>query len=315
MQRYLVAQSLVMRSLTPLTPKTISIAPMMGWTNPSMQKLIKTIAPNMIFYSQMYHVEAVLRKPEKLTYSAENFVLQIGGSCPEKFFRAGHILKSLGINKININVGCPSPKVQKGNFGACLMREPQLVADCLNALVVNYSVDQLSVKCRLGVDHDDSEQFLHQFLDTIHESTSIKNFIVHARKAWLSGLNPKQNRDIPPLNYDRVYTLKKKYPEFHIGINGGITGINSIINHLELCDEVMIGRLVLNDLYEIHRIDALINECTLYSRKELLGQLTHYDKDTGRFLQSLYKGLPGCKGWRRKLPEIKDLRQLLTISG
>lgn len=303
-----------MQSLIPLTNKIVSIAPMMGWTNPSLQKLIKIIAPNMLFYSQMYHVEAVIRRPDKLTYLPENLILQLGGSSPEKFQQAGQVLKTKGIKKINLNVGCPSPKVQKGNFGACLMREPNLVAECLNALASSYDSNQLSVKCRLGVDHDDSEAFLHHFVDTISKKTNIKTFIVHARKAWLSGLNPKQNREIPPLDYDRVYRLKEKHPKFHIGINGGINEINDITSHLQICDEVMIGRMVLNDLYKIHIVDACLNHYEPQSRASMLEKLTAYDRDTGRFLQSFYKGMPGCKEWRRKLPEIKDLRQLIQLS-
>ena len=303
-----------MQSLLPLTNKVISIAPMMGWTNPSLQKLIKVIAPNMIFYSQMYHVEAVIRRPDKLTYLSENLIFQLGGSSPEKFLQAGRVLKDIGIKKINLNIGCPSPKVQKGNFGACLMKEPNLVAECLSALASSYHSNQLSVKCRLGVDHDDSESFLHHFIDIISKETDIRTFIVHARKAWLSGLNPKQNRDIPPLDYKCVYRLKEKHPKFHIGINGGINKISDITEHLKICDEVMIGRLVLNDLYKIHEIDAYYNQYNTSSRESLLENLKVYNKDTGRFLQSLYKSMPGCKEWRRKLPEIENLRQLLTLS-
>jgi len=303
-----------MQSLLPLTNKVISIAPMMGWTNPSLQKLIKVIAPNMIFYSQMYHVEAVIRRPDKLNYLSENLIFQLGGSSPEKFLQAGRVLKNIGIQRINLNIGCPSPKVQKGNFGACLMKEPNLVAECLSALKSYYNSNQLSVKCRLGVDHDDSEEFLHHFIDTISKETDIRTFIVHARKAWLSGLNPKQNRDIPPLDYKRVYRLKEKHPKFHIGINGGINKISDITKHLKICDEVMIGRLVLNDLYKIHEIDAYYNQYNTSSRGSLLENLKVYNKDTGRFLQSLYKSMPGCKEWRRKLPEIENLRQLLSLS-
>lgn len=303
-----------MQSLSQSTPKFISIAPMMGWTNPSMQKLSQVIAPNMMFYSQMYHVEAVIRRPEKLTYAPDKFILQLGGSCPDRFHEAGKVLSDIGIKQININVGCPSNKVQKGNFGACLMREPDLVADCLSGLLESYHHKQLSVKCRLGVDHDDSEDFLNTFIQTIHNKAKITNFIIHARKAWLSGLNPKQNRDVPPLHYDRVYNLKKLYPHLHIGINGGIQTWQSIISHFEKCDEVMLGRLLYNDLYQMHLIDAKFNDYEPKSREDLIKNILSYDKDMNRFVQSLYKGIPGCKDWRRELKNINDHQGLIELS-
>ena len=303
-----------MQSLSQLTPKFISIAPMMGWTNPSMQKITQIIAPNMVFYTQMYHVEAVIRRPDKLTYKPDNLIFQLGGSCPDKFREAGSVLSNIGIKRININVGCPSNKVQHGNFGACLMREPQLVSDCLNALLTHYDSTALSIKCRLGVDHDDSDDFLESFINTIYANTKVKHFIIHARKAWLSGLNPKQNRDIPPLKYDKVYRLKKLYPHLHIGINGGISALDDVFQHLSICDEVMLGRLLLNDIYKIHQIDAKFNQYKALTREAIIKKLSNIDKDMYRFLQPLYKGLPGCKEWRRNLPKIKDNKGLIELS-
>lgn len=304
-----------MQSLKKLTPKLISIAPMMGWTNPSMQNLINVIAPSMIFYSQMYHVGAIIHQNIHPTYQTNRLVFQLGGSCPENFFKAGKILKNIGIKKININVGCPSNKVQKGNFGACLMKDPELVSDCLNALTDLYEPSQLSVKCRLGVDYDDSESFLHNFISTIHNITDVNTFIIHARKAWLTGLNPKQNRNIPPLNYKRVYQLKEIYPDFHIGINGGIESIDDILEHSKKCDEIMIGRIVLNDLYHIHIIDSFLNESKPLDRVRLLEKLNLYDCSMNRVLQSLFKGLPGCKQWKKMLPEVVTQKELIELSN
>ena len=304
-----------MQLLNQLTPKIISIAPMMGWTNPSMQKITNIIAPNMIFYSQMYHIEAIIRRPELLQYEPKNLIIQLGGSCPEKFFLVGRILKERHIKNININVGCPSNKVQKGNFGACLMREPELVSDCLNALSESHASHYLSVKCRIGIDKEDSESFLNQFIETIATKANIQSFIIHARKAWLSGLNPKQNREIPPLNYDRVYQIKQKYPHLKIGINGGINNIKDISNHLKICDEVMLGRLLLNDLYKVHEIDAHFFNYKPLSRGTLIEQIKVYDNSMSRFLQSLFKGMSGCKKWRKTLPNINHYEELMNLNA
>lgn len=286
---------------------------MMGWSTPSMQKVIAAFAPNATFYSQMYHVEAVIRRPEMLEYDHNNFILQLGGSNPERFYQAGLVLKEIGIPSININVGCPSHKVQQGDFGACLMKKPELVADCLNALKTSYRVEDLSVKCRIGIDHDDSPSFLHNFIEIIHGKSSIDNFSIHARKAWLKGLSPKQNREIPPLNYERVYELKKLYSEFKIAINGGIRMLESTKKHLLYCDEVMLGRLAIDDLYTVHLIDCAIFNHSAKTREALITGITDYSPNMNRVLQSVYKHISNSKSWRQKLASINDKKDLLNL--
>lgn len=292
----------------------LSVAPMMGWTNPAMQKMLKIIAPNMVFYGQMYHVEAVIRHPEKLRFNNDNLIFQLGGSNPDKFYQAGQVLKKIGVPNININVGCPSNKVQNGNFGVCLMRSPKLLSQCINALKASYHINNLSVKCRIGIDHDDSEAFLKEFIADINEQTKLTKFIIHARKAWLTGLNPKQNRNVPVLNYDRVYAMKAHFPDFHIGINGGIETLTDIRKHMAICDEVMIGRLVMSNLYEIHLLDATLNQYQVHSRHEIVQKLSCFDKEMGLLLQSLFKGIEGGKQWRQLVAKIKTHEDLIELS-
>lgn len=293
----------------------IAIAPMMGWTTPAMQRVTRIVAPHMDFYTQMYHVDALVHRPYLIDdYDPHQCVLQLGGSDPEQFNTLAAILKDKPIQRININVGCPSPKVQHGHFGACLMREPERVAACLQALQPHFSTEQLSVKCRLGVDDDDDMAFVRRFIDVVSAQANITTFVIHARKAWLKGLSPKQNRDIPPLNYPRVYALKSAYPDHFIMINGGVTEIDSINTHLVHCDGVMIGRLACNDLYQLHCIDAAIHQVKPKNRYDLLKALGTYEEKMGLHLQSMYKGIKNSRIWRRDLVKVKNMDELLALA-
>ena len=295
--------------------KPIAIAPMMGWSTPAMQKVMRLLAPNMDFYAQMYHVEALIRRPELLDgYALDRFVLQLGGSSPERYAQLAPILKKKGIDRININVGCPSQKVQHGYFGACLMRTPKLVAECLNALGTTYAPTQLSIKCRLGVDHEDDLPFIRHFMETIITNSGIMTFIIHARKAWLNGLSPKQNRDIPPLNYPRVYALKSYYPDCFIMLNGGVKTVDQVLTHLNSCDGVMLGRLACDDAYQLHLIDAYINGYSAKTRFTLIESLDDYDYSMNLHLQSLYKGVKDSRRWRRELAQVEDKSDLLELA-
>lgn len=305
-----------MQSLMAWRNQPIAIAPMMGWTTPAMQRVTRIVAPHMDFYTQMYHVDALIHRPYLIDgYDQYQCILQLGGSDPKQFEALAPILKDKGVERINLNVGCPSPRVQKGHFGACLMREPLLVADCMKALQSHYSTDQLSVKCRLGVDNDDDLAFVCHFIEKVTSHAAISTYIVHARKAWLKGLSPKQNRDVPPLNYPRVYTLKDLYPDHFIMINGGIRDVESVQSHLKKCDGVMLGRLACDDLYQLHCIDSFVNKKSIKSRRALLLALDDYDEQMGLHLQSLYKGVKNSRAWRRNLMDVKDTNGLLELAA
>ncbi len=278
----------------------LALAPMMGYSNPDMEKIMSVVAPSFDFYSQMYHTNAIINNPKLLenTYSS-NAIIQLGGNQPEGFKKAASILSQIGFSKININVGCPSPRVTSGSFGACLMLNPNIVKDCIQAISEFIPIDSISVKCRIGVDNFDTECFLDKFIN-VCKSSGMKNFIIHARIAKLKGLNPKQNREIPPLNYDRVYQLKSKYKDINCIINGGIKTINDITNHLKHVNGVMIGRLCYENIYQLHLIDSHFNLLTACSREELT-DLIRSKKFKLNHLSSLYKGCKGAKQWRSNL--------------
>src|SRR3954452_10950298 len=237
-----------------------SIAPMMEWTDRHCRFFHRLLTRRALLYTEMITSGAVLRgdRTRLLAFDpAEHAVaVQLGGSDPRALAECARICTDLGYDEINLNVGCPSDRVQEGRFGACLMAEPQLVGDCVAAMkaAVNGPV---TVKCRMGIDQQDPEESLDA-LTRIVVAAGVDALIVHARKAWLDGLSPRENRNIPPLDYDRVYRLKRAWPDLHISINGGIASLEDAAAHLSAADGVMMGRAAYQEPWRLLAVDPLI---------------------------------------------------------
>jgi tRNA-dihydrouridine synthase A len=224
---------------------------------------------------------------------------------------AARIATAFGYDEVNLNVGCPSDRVQSGRFGACLMREPALVADCIAAMRAAVSIP-VTVKCRLGVDEQDEYGDLERFVEIVR-STGCNVFVVHARKAWLEGLSPKENREIPPLNYERVYELKRAFPELTIVVNGGIASVEEVRAHLCHVDGVMLGRTAYHEPYRLAEIEHALHGTPLPVRDDVLARFRPYIEahlargdrlqHISRHLLGLYQGLPGARAYRRHLSE------------
>jgi len=293
------------------------IAPMMDWTDRHERYLLRLISRRARLYTEMVTTGALIHGDQErfLGYAdAEHPLgLQLGGSDPEDMARCAHLGETAGFDEVNINVGCPSDRVQAGKFGACLMLEPDLVASCFSAMQAAVSIP-VTVKCRLGVDEMDHYNDLVRFVDTV-AGAGCKVFIIHARKAWLSGLSPRENREIPPLQYDRVYALKERYPEFTIVINGGITRIDQAAAHLERVDGVMVGREAYQNPWSLTEVDQVLfdDAPNHQSRFDVLEAYKNYMraelekgvplKRLARHLLGLFQGQPGARIWRRALSE------------
>jgi tRNA-dihydrouridine synthase A len=294
----------------------LSVAPMMDWTDRHCRYFHRIIAPQARLYTEMVHANAVLHgdRHRLLGYSAHErpLALQLGGSEPALLAQATRIAQDEGFDEVNLNVGCPSDRVQSGRFGACLMREPALVAECIAAMQAPVSIP-VTVKCRLGVDEQDDYVSLLDFVDQV-AATGCTMFVVHARKAWLQGLSPKENREVPPLRYEQVYRLKQERPRLTILINGGIVEVDAAIAHLEQVDGVMLGRVAYHEPYVLHRLHAqLYPPHPLCSREELLRELEPYVREQlargtalkhiTRHVLGLFHGQPGGRAFRQVLSE------------
>ena len=248
------------KTITDLPAHRFSVAPMMDWTDRHCRVLHRTLSSKALLYTEMVTTGAVIHgdRQRLLGYDpAEHPVaLQLGGSDPADLAQAAKIGADLGYDEINLNVGCPSDRVQSGRFGACLMREPQLVADCMAAMAAAVSVP-VTVKCRIGVDDQDPQQSLPAMVEAC-AAAGVGTFIVHARKAWLSGLSPKENRDVPPLDYPLVWALKAAYPDLTLVINGGIATIEDALAHLQHVDGVMLGRAAYHDAGLLGQVDRRV---------------------------------------------------------
>ena len=257
----------------------------------------------------------IFGKGDYLSFNSEEHpvVLQLGGSDVKAMTECAKMAEQYGYDEVNINVGCPSDRVQNGRFGACLMSEPSLVAECVNEMqaVTNIPV---TVKSRIGIDDQDSYEFLHNFIDVVSQA-DCKHFIIHARKAWLSGLSPKQNREVPPLDYERVYQIKKDFSKTEISINGGIKTFEEANEHLKHIDGVMIGREIYQNPYMLVEADNAIYQTNadILSREQIIETMARYiDKTvaTGgrtwhvvRHMLGLCNGLAGARQFRRHLSE------------
>lgn len=294
----------------------ISVAPMMDCTDRHDRYFLRLIAPDVQLYTEMITVQALIYGDAKrlLTFHPreKNLVLQLGGSHPQHLAICAKIGEDAGYNEINLNVGCPSPRVSSGRFGACLMLEPQLVADCIAAMQAQVNIP-VTVKCRIGVDERDSYENLHAFIEPIAAS-GCKTFIIHARKAWLSGLSPKENREIPPLQYSVVHKIKQAFPDLTIVINGGIKTIEEIDAQLPHVDGVMIGRAAYYTPYFLADIQAkYFKNNDILSRPEVIEELLPYISEQlqngvkltniTRHIFGLFQGQRGAAIWRRYLSE------------
>lgn len=290
---------------------------MMDWTNRHCRYFHRILTRNTLLYTEMVTTGAILHGDAKrfLRFDdAEHPVaLQLGGSDPADLAKCAKLAELEGYDEVNLNCGCPSDRVQNGSFGACLMLEPDLVADCVKAMRDACDIP-VTVKCRIGVDDQDDYQGLQIFARKMTEA-GCDSLTVHARKAWLKGLSPKQNREIPPLDYDRIYKLKADFPNMEIIINGGIDTLHSVNQHLSKLDGVMMGRAAYQNPWLLSQIDEEIfgDSCRVSTRIEAIEQLIPYierELKTGTRLSSicrhilgLYQGVPGGKRFRRMLSE------------
>jgi tRNA-dihydrouridine synthase A len=288
---------------------------MMDWTDRHCRFFHRLLTPHARLYTEMVTSGAVLHgdRERLLGFSgAEHPVaLQLGGHEPDELAACAHIGADLGYDEINLNVGCPSDRVQSGRFGACLMREPALVADCVAAMRATVTIP-VTVKCRIGVDEQDDYADLHRFAETL-VTAGLEVLIVHARKAWLHGLSPKENREVPPLNYPRVYQLKREFPNLCVVINGGIADVDAARSHLPHVDGVMLGRAAYHDPYVLAKVDQALFATPLPERDDVLERMRPYIdahiaagdnlNHVGRHLLGLYLGLPGARAFRRHLSE------------
>ena len=296
-------------------PWRLCVAPMMDWTDRHCRFFHRLLSPNARLYTEMVTAPAVLHGDRERLLgfdpSEHPVALQLGGSEPHELAAAARVGESQGYEEINLNVGCPSDRVQSGRFGACLMREPALVADCIAAMRAAVSVP-VTVKCRLGVDEQDEYEDLERFVESVR-ATGCRVFVVHARKAWLEGLSPKENREIPPLNYARVYRLKREFPELTIVINGGIASVADVHEHLAHVDGVMLGRVAYHEPYRLAEIEREIFGTPPPDRDAVLERLKPYVaahlargdrlQHITRHILGLYQGLPGARAFRRLLSE------------
>jgi tRNA-dihydrouridine synthase A len=256
------------------------VAPMMDWTDRHCRFFHRLMTRRALLYTEMITAEAVLRGRREmlLAFSPQEHpvALQLGGATPDRLAEAASIGEGYGYDEINLNVGCPSDRVQGGQFGACLMASPDLVARCIAAMRARVRIP-VTVKCRIGIDQQDSEADLERFVTTVAEA-GCTTFIVHARKAWLEGLSPKENREIPPLDYGRVYRLKQSHPELEIVINGGIETLDDAEQHLQHVDGIMLGRAAYQTPYILADVDRrfFADAHAAPSRAEVLDGLLEY---------------------------------------
>ncbi|WP_149194667.1 tRNA dihydrouridine(20/20a) synthase DusA [Luteimonas suaedae] len=298
----------------------LSVAPMMDWTDTHCRVFHRLLAPHARLYTEMVHANAVIHGDRARLLALDPVehpvALQLGGSEPELLAQAAAIGAAHGFDEVNLNCGCPSDRVQAGRFGACLMREPALVADSVAAMIAALADAPrpvpVTVKCRLGVDDDHDYGRFRAFVDTIAEA-GCRIFVVHARNAWLQGLSPKENREVPPLRYDWAWRLKRERPDLAVIVNGGIAEADEATAHLEHADGAMLGRAAYHDPYLLHRLDVVWFGGALQSRGELLRALRPYVeaqlargvalKHITRHVLGLFNGQPGGRRFRQVLSE------------
>ncbi len=303
--------------MRPAVNRTLSVAPMMDCTDRFDRYFLRLISPHALLYTEMITTGAILhgdRDRHLSFHAAEHPVaVQLGGSDPDDLARAAEIAAGYDYDEVNLNVGCPSDRVQSGRFGACLMQEPALVADCVKAMRSAVSIP-VTVKSRIGVDDQDDYDDLKRFVDTV-AAAGCETFIVHARKAWLSGLSPKQNREVPPLRYALVHRLKRDFPDLEIVINGGIADLDQAADQLDHVDGVMIGRAAYHDPYMLADAGRLLfgDTAPKPDRHAILERYIPFVEAElargvplqrmTRHIIGLFNGCRGARAWRRFLSE------------
>ncbi|WP_051415808.1 tRNA dihydrouridine(20/20a) synthase DusA [Salinivibrio socompensis] len=294
-----------------------SVAPMLDWTDRHCRYFHRLLSGHTLLFTEMVTTGAIIHgKADYLAYNEQEHpvALQLGGSDPTDLATCAKLAAERGYDEINLNVGCPSDRVQNGRFGACLMAEPELVAQCVAAMREVTDVP-ITVKTRIGIDEQDSYEFLTDFVGTVSEKGGCDMFTIHARKAWLKGLSPKENRDIPPLDYPRVYQLKQDFPHLTLAINGGVKSLEEAEQHLEHLDGVMIGRQAYQSPFMLADVDQRLFGVTTprmtrrqaveamfpYIEKQLTqgAQLNHIS----RHMLGLFQNMPGARQWRRYISE------------
>ena len=299
------------------------VAPMLDWTDRHCRYFLRLISRHAVLYTEMVTTGALLYGDNPARFldfdvSEHPLALQLGGSDPAQLARCTRMAADAGYDEVNLNVGCPSDRVQSGRFGACLMTTPALVAECVAAMAAAADI-AITVKSRIGVDHQDSYEQLAGFVDTV-AAAGCGTFIIHARKAWLQGLSPKQNRDIPPLRYDVVHRLKRDFPALELILNGGLTDVREAHRQLDQVDGVMLGREAYHNPYILAAVDELFfaDAHEVPGRAQVMASFAAYagrQLDQGvaltaltRHILGLYHGMPGARSYRRYLSEHAHLR-------
>jgi tRNA-dihydrouridine synthase A len=307
--------------MKPVTP-IFSVAPMLDWTDRHCRYFHRLLTKHSLLYTEMITTQAILRSSKRdgyhdylLAYSPQEhpIALQLGGSSPKELAECALIAQSYGYDQVNLNVGCPSDRVQAGRFGACLMAEPDLVAECVAAMQAKVTIP-VTVKTRIGIDQQDSYEHLANFVRMV-ALAGCESFIIHARKAWLKGLSPKENREIPPLRYEVVKRLKQDFPKLTIILNGGIKTWTEIEQHLQYVDGVMLGREAYANPYILAFVDQNLYDSAalVASRAQLVEQLLPYiERELAqgqlltritRHILGLFQGQPNARQWRCYLSE------------
>ena len=302
---------------SPMSPAAfpVAVAPMMDWTDRHCRYFLRLVSPSVRLYTEMITTAALLHgdSGRLLAFDpAEHpLALQLGGAEPRELARCAVLGEAAGHDEINLNVGCPSDRVQSGRFGACLMAEPALVADCVAAMKSAVGVP-VTVKTRIGIDDRDSYGALADFTGRLVEA-GVDGLIVHARKAWLQGLSPKQNREVPPLDYARVYRLKRDFPALEVWLNGGVKTVEDSVGHLQHVDGVMIGREAYHNPWLLAQLEQRLGTAPLAAREAVVERLLPYVErqlaqgvrlqQISRHILGLFHGVPGARAWRRTLSE------------
>jgi len=292
--------------------RTLSVAPMMGCTDRHCRYLLRLISPNSVLYSEMIVTGALIHgdAPHFLTHrSDEPASLQLGGSNPGALAECAQLIEQSGYQEVNLNVGCPSDRVQQGGIGACLMAEPGLIAECFAAMQDQIKIP-VTIKCRIGIDENDHYEFFAYFVKQVYDA-GCRTFIVHARKAILQGLSPKDNREIPPLKYDYVYRIQEDFPEAVFVLNGGLKTAEHVLGELEKVKGVMLGRAAYRNLFLLAELEEKIFNTPLPERSDIAMAYREYMveemaagqmfKHMAKHLLGLFTGIPGAGAFRNYL--------------
>ncbi|HWV42270.1 tRNA dihydrouridine(20/20a) synthase DusA [Pseudorhodoplanes sp.] len=298
-----------------MAARRFSVAPMMDWTDRHCRSFHRLLTRHSLLYTEMITTGAVLhgdrRRLLRFDPDEHPVALQLGGSDPRDLAESARIAQDFGYDEVNLNVGCPSDRVQDGRFGACLMAEPRLVGDCVAAMKRAVSIP-VTVKCRIGIDDQDPEVALDAITTAVKDA-GVDALIVHARKAWLKGLSPRENRDVPPLDYDRVYRLKAAHPHLHISINGGIGSVEAAQAHLQHVDGVMMGRAAYQEPWRLLAVDPqLFGAVPSFAgpRQALEAFFPYVERELAegtrlhamtRHVLGLFRSVPGARAFRRHI--------------